>query len=210
MITVGVVVLVFVGLVVYWIVRERISARRTRIAGEERAYKIEPTPEAPAAPVAAPGITAAAEREVLRHLPILASFSEEQRELFLAEAGIGTYGAGREIFVEKEDAGNLCLLLHGRVGLLIELAGGKKLMVGVVRDGQLFAWSGLVGDHHYTATAHCMENSTVAILPAAAVRRACESYPHLGYALMEKLADTLADRLKDRDLQLVGLLGEAD
>jgi CRP-like cAMP-binding protein len=148
-----------------------------------------------------------ADHHMILSLPVLAHVSTDERESLVAAMRCREYRAGEDVFEEHEDAASMCLLVSGRIGLLTEVAHGRRIAVGTVRPGELFAWSGVCGGHHFTATAHVMEDSVVAILSAEKLRALCESAPHLGYHLMEKMADTIAERVRDRDTQLSGLLG---
>ena len=137
----------------------------------------------------------------------LALLSETDRDRLMGAARIQTYRSGEKILNETDDTRAFCLLLSGRVGLLTVVGDDKRLLAGTVKPGRIFAWSGLVSSHHFKTTAHAMEDSKVAVFRDEDVRHLCTEHPDLGFHLMEEVADAIADRLYEHDLQLSGLMG---
>jgi CRP-like cAMP-binding protein len=137
----------------------------------------------------------------------LALLSDADYDWLMSAALIRTYRSGETILNETEDTRAFCLLLSGRVGLLTVVGEDKRLLAGTVKPGRIFAWSGLVSSHHFTTTAHAMEDSEVAVFRDENVRRLCAEHPDLGFHLMEEVADAIADRLYEHDLRLSGLMG---
>lgn len=127
----------------------------------------------------------------------------------LAEKAIGhRYVAGEEIFQENEEAYAVCLLLAGRVGLMMDVGGGRRLTVSTVEPGEMFAWSGLVPPYHFTSTARAIEDCQVAIFRSEDLRRMFDENPRLGYQVMSQVSFLIAQRLRDTHLQLLGLFGQ--
>ncbi len=133
--------------------------------------------------------------------------SEDDRGTLAAIAIPMTYQAGEVIFVENEEAYALCLLLDGRVGLQMDLGNGRNIMVSTVDPGEIFAWSGLVPPHQFTATARAIEDSEVVIFKAEDLRALIEKNPAFGYTLMLRIASLIGERLRDTHLQLLGMFG---
>jgi CRP/FNR family cyclic AMP-dependent transcriptional regulator len=118
------------------------------------------------------------------------------------------YAAGQDIFKENDDAYSVCLLLRGRVGLQMDLGNGRRLVVSTVDPGEMFAWSGLIEPHHFTSTAHAMEDCDVAIFKTDDLQALFAERPKLAYAAMEQCAFIISERLRDTQLQLLGLFGD--
>ncbi len=124
----------------------------------------------------------------------------------LAGMAVGqTYRAGEEIFQENEEAYAICILLEGRVGLMMEVGNGRRLTVSTVDPGEIFAWSGLVAPYNFTATARAVVDCTVAVFKSEDLLRVFDENPNLGYQVMRKLSFLIAQRLRDTQLQLLGL-----
>jgi CRP-like cAMP-binding protein len=192
----SVVFLIFVGLVIYWTVSDR---RAARVATPAVALARTTTPTTPAPSFMTLQGSASATERTLTHTFWADYLTDHDREALLATAVLRTYRAGDVIFHEGDDAHAFCLLLSGRVGLLTNVGQGRHLLAGTMSPGRLFAWSGLVGDHHYTATVHVILDCDVAIFQADAVRRLCTADPALGYHLMNEVAADIAERVHERD-----------
>ena len=79
------------------------------------------------------------------------------------DAKVGEAKAGSMVDVQGEPAAKFYILVSGRLGVVLELDFGvtkKTYMVTSVGPGQMFAYSGLVGNPHYTAGSRAMANST--------------------------------------------------
>ncbi len=120
-----------------------------------------------------------------------------------------TYREGERIFGEHEEAYGICMLLSGRVGLQLEIGGGRLLTVGTVDHGEIFAFSGLVPPHSFATGARAVTDCEVAVFPADKLRTVFETNPSLGYHFMQHIAQLESQRLRDSYLQLVGLFGSS-
>jgi hypothetical protein len=130
---------------------------------------------------------------------------EADRAALIEHAEIRRYRACELVMREGDEAFGLCVLLSGRVGLLVEAGSGRHVLVDTVRPGELFAWSGAVPPFHYTATGHAMVDSEVAVLGKEELESLCEADPVLGYHLMREITVVMGRRVRDLEAQLVGL-----
>ncbi len=130
---------------------------------------------------------------------------EADRAALVKHAEIRRYRACDLVMREGDEAFGLCVLLSGRVGLLVEAGSGRHVLVDTVRPGELFAWSGAVPPFHYTATGHAMVDSEVAVLGKVELESLCEADPVLGYHLMREITVVMGRRVRDLEAQLVGL-----
>ena len=146
-------------------------------------------------------------RTMVAENELLAQLDPADRDS-LASLAVGkTYGAGEVIFRENEEAFSVCLLLDGRVGLQMDVGTGRNLMVSTVDPGEIFAWSGLVPPHQFTATARAIEDCEVAIFKAEDLTRLFAERPQFGYTVMLRIASLIGERLRDTHLQLLGMFG---
>jgi CRP-like cAMP-binding protein len=81
--------------------------------------------------------------------------------------------------------------------------------VAFVTPGKIFGWSALVSSRIRTVTAQCAQASTLIALPADGLRDLFAKDPTLGYLLMSRLCDIVAQRLKNRTEKLIEAWGEA-
>jgi CRP-like cAMP-binding protein len=144
-------------------------------------------------------------KEFLRTIPEFAQLPEADVDLVARIAKVGEAKAGSMVDVQGEPATKFYILVSGRLGVVLELDFGvakKNYMVTSVGPGQMFAYSGLVGNPHYTAGSRAMANSTYLEFEVAKLNAAFNEDPRLGHVMMRMVAQTIASRLRAMQLQL--------
>jgi len=106
---------------------------------------------------------------------------------------------GEFIFREGEKADKLHFLLRGSVALRVKLTSRPdSVTVSFVSSPyQSFGWSGVVAPHHYTSSAECDEDSELLIIPADPFMNLLEQNPEYGFTVMKRIAEIIADRLRN-------------
>ncbi len=107
--------------------------------------------------------------------------------------------AGDIIFREGESADKLHFLINGSVALRVKLTSRPdKITVSFVSTPyQSFGWSGIVAPHHYTSSAEADEDSELLIIPADPFLKLLEQHPEAGFKIMQRVAEIIADRLRN-------------
>lgn len=110
-----------------------------------------------------------------------------------------TANKGEFIFREGEKADKLHFLLHGSVALRVKLTSRpESVTVSFVSSPyQSFGWSGVVAPNHYTSSAECDEDSNLLIIPAGPFMDLLEQNPEHGFTVMKRVAEIIADRLRN-------------
>ena len=114
---------------------------------------------------------------------------------------------GEEVFVSKdgyvfregERADKLHLLVKGSIALRVNLTSRPdSVTVSIVsRPHQTLGWSGVVAPNHYTASAHCEEDSMLVALPADKFMKIMEAHPEAGFKIMLRVTEIISDRLRN-------------
>ena len=109
------------------------------------------------------------------------------------------YKQGDFIFREGEKADKLHFLLNGSVALRVKLTSRpESITVSFVSSPyQSFGWSGIVAPNHYTSSAECDEDSKLLIIAAQPFLSLLEKYPEAGFKVMQRIAEIIADRLRN-------------
>ena len=85
----------------------------------------------------------------------------------------------------------------------------KEIIVDTVAEGQVFGWASVVGPSKRTVKAECSQNCRVIAIPADALKDMFDKDHTLGYAIMHRLCDIIAKRLRNRTDKLIEAWGEA-
>lgn len=85
----------------------------------------------------------------------------------------------------------------------------KPIVVDTLGPGDVFGWSALVSPRQLTAMARCSKPTRVFSLPADDLKATYDQDPALGYMIMEKLAEIIAQRLQTRTDKLIETWAEA-
>jgi CRP/FNR family cyclic AMP-dependent transcriptional regulator len=144
--------------------------------------------------------------ETLKGLDIFDGLSDTELESLTEIAEIAELPKGSIIFREHEDANNLFVLLHGNVAIQFEVGHHRDAVVHSVGSGQAFGWSALVQPYQFTATARCINASTLVTISRVKLRNLMEEDCHMGFVIMEKLAELVSERLRETRIQLISML----
>ncbi|MEW6673959.1 MAG: Crp/Fnr family transcriptional regulator [Thermodesulfobacteriota bacterium] len=104
-----------------------------------------------------------------------------------------SFGKGHVIFSEGDPAIYFYSLIRGRVSLRIGKAGISVFTVN--HAGDSFGWSSLVARDAYSASAECMEPTTVIRINRKAIEEILSEHPGDGLVFMKRLAALLGQRL---------------
>jgi CRP-like cAMP-binding protein len=154
-------------------------------------------------------------KQFLKTIPEFADLKDEHLERVARIARPGSVKANQLIDVQGQPADKFYILVSGRLGVVLDLDFGvskKSYVVTSVGPGHMFAWSGLVGNPHYTAGSRAMTDCTFLEFDVAALTAAFDDDPQLGYVFMRTVAQTIASRLRAMQLQLAQqyALGQAE
>lgn len=154
-------------------------------------------------------------KQFLKTIPEFVDLTDDHLERIARLARAGSVKANQLIDVQGQPADKFYILISGRLGVVLDLDLGvskKSYVVTSVGPGQLFAWSGLVGNPHYTAGSRAMTDCAFLEFDVAALVAAFDDDPRLGYVVMRMVARTIASRLRAMQLQLAQqyALGEAE
>ncbi len=130
---------------------------------------------------------------------------ESEIERFAKIAKLGSVKAGEPVDVQGEPADKFYILLTGRLAVVLTLDFGvvhQTYQVMTLGPGQMFAWSGLVGNPYYTAGSRAITDCTFWEFDVKELEKLFEEDYRLGYVMMRLVAMTIASRLRNIQLQL--------
>lgn len=100
---------------------------------------------------------------------------------------------GQTVFKEGDPADFFYILIKGRIKLTL---GQKSREVYVAyQPGEIIGWSSLIGRETLSATAHCLEATTLSKVDRSKFLDILGRYPTEGATLFQRVASMLGDRL---------------
>jgi CRP-like cAMP-binding protein len=145
-------------------------------------------------------------REFLKGIPEFQTLKDEDIDRVARIAKRGQVKAGQPIDVQGEPADRFYILETGRLGIVLDLDLGvskKSYVVTTIGPGDMFAWSGLVGNPNYTAGSRAMTDCTFVSWKVDELVAQFDEDTRLGYVMIRTVARTIASRLRAMQLQLV-------
>jgi CRP-like cAMP-binding protein len=137
----------------------------------------------------------AMESEVQSHL-FLKGLSKSQRDALSKIATRALFRAGKPIFRQRESADRFFLIEQGRVSLDYELPNKRHVQIQTIGPGEALGWSWLAKPYQWQFSATAIDEVTVSFFRVADLREQCIRDPNLGYAVMERVAQVLMERLQ--------------
>jgi CRP-like cAMP-binding protein len=145
--------------------------------------------------------------ETLKNLDIFDGLSERELESLTEIAEIAELPKGSIIFREHEDSQQPSSYCWWNIAIQFEVGHHTQdAVVHSVGSGQAFGWSALVQPYKFTATARCINASKLVTISRVKLRDLMEEDCHMGFVIMEKLAELVSERLRETRIQLISML----
>jgi CRP-like cAMP-binding protein len=139
---------------------------------------------------------------------ILAGLSREFIARMMEVGKKSTYEQGTVLFGQDDPARNFYILVKGRVRLSI--GDQKNSIYTVNHGGEAFGWSSLASGTNYTASAECVESTTLIAFDRDQMEMLLSGDHENAALLYKNLALTLGNRLVSVQSQLADQLSFED
>lgn len=144
--------------------------------------------------------------EALKTLPFFSGLEQAEIDLLSTRFNAEDQPAGHVFFHQGEHADRLYLVVSGKVSIRFKPYDGDVLPVAEIGPGGVFGWSSALGRRAYTSSAVGAEDSTTLSIRGAALRKLCETHPGTGVVLLERLAEVIAERLRNTHEHVIEIL----
>ncbi len=148
---------------------------------------------------------------ILKQADIFYKLSPTQLEMIGHICQEKTFQTGEVIVHEGTNTDELYIIASGEVDVLVNPslvsdhpgANYDSISIATLHRGQSFGEISLVDRGVRTATVKAIQNKTrLLIIPREKLMLLCDTYPQLGYRLMQNLATDLALKLRGTDLRI--------
>ena len=106
------------------------------------------------------------------------------------------FQAGAPILRQRETADRFYLIERGKVSLDYELPRKRHVQIQTIGPGEALGWSWLAEPYQWQFSATAVDDVTVSFFCVADLRASFLRDPALGYAIMERIARVLMERLQ--------------
>jgi CRP-like cAMP-binding protein len=120
---------------------------------------------------------------------------------------------GEVIFDEQSENDELFIVVEGEVEIQVQIGDADRQTIATLRRGQNFGEIALLDQGRRTAAAIAMSPQTdLIVISRHKLMVMCENVPRLGYLLMRNLANDLAMKIRNTDIDMRAHLtwGQAD
>ncbi len=140
----------------------------------------------------------------LKKIEFFADLTEEELRAIQQICKEEGYRAGDFIFREDTLAEHLYVLKSGKVSIDIRVANDRYLSVFTVsRFAEPFGWSALVVPFRFSASARCIEDSTIFSIDGKRLMALIERDYRMGFLIMRRIARVISERVRETRLQLI-------
>jgi CRP-like cAMP-binding protein len=144
--------------------------------------------------------------ENFEDFPIFKGLDPEHLTLLAERFQHDSFPDEHVIFNQGDRADRLYVLTSGRVEIRFKPDDGEVLTVAEIEKNGVFGWSAALGRNEYTSCAVCMGETEALSVRGDVLRKLCESHPETGVIILERLAEVIAERLRNTHEHVIELL----
>jgi CRP-like cAMP-binding protein len=145
---------------------------------------------------------------VLPEGELFANLAPDQLELIAGCARNVRFAAGEQLFREGEDADLFYLVRFGVVALETWVPGRGAVRIDTIEAGEVVGWSSLIPPYRYHFDARALDLVRAVAFDGECLREKCHDDPSLGYPLIRRFSEVLAERLQATRLRLLDVYGD--
>ncbi len=143
--------------------------------------------------------------ETLQKSPLTRGLAPEYLDKLAGIAFEVSFSPGETIYREGDLGDVIYIVMSGQLAVDSHLPGKGRVPIFTAGPGQVIGWSAFFADKRKTASARAIRPTHVAAISARQLRALCQKDCSLGYQVLYRLADLIADRLKATRLQLIDI-----
>lgn len=144
---------------------------------------------------------------ILSEYPFLKGFPQKHIQLLVGCASNVVFKPGEYIFREGGEANIFYFIRHGRAHIETFIPQHGPITIQTREAGEVLGWSWLVPPYRWNFDARAYELTRAIALDGKCLRDKCEEDHDLGFDLMKRCTQLIAQRLEATRLQLLDVYG---
>lgn len=140
--------------------------------------------------------------------PFMKGLKPEHIAMITGCASNARFEAGTYLFREGQEADQFYIIRKGRIAIEAFSPAQGPVTIQTIDDGDILGWSWLVPPYRWRFDAQATELTRAIALDGRCLRTKCETDHELGYELLKRFADVMAERLDATRMQLLDLFAE--
>lgn len=129
----------------------------------------------------------------LKKTELFGGLPDETLEAIAGFASACAYDEGDNVYAFGDDAKDLYLVDEGRVRFMMGVGNRPQESGSIMTAGSIFGWAALLdGQPRRVATAACLEDCQVIVIPGGPLLALFQKDSHAGYLVMRRLATIIA------------------
>jgi len=113
---------------------------------------------------------------------------------------------GELLFAQGDPAEYLYIVIEGEVSIRFKPDDGPPLSIARIKPECVVGWSAALGSPEYTSAAICEADCTLLRISGEDLRNLCDRCPETGSYVLQRLAEVIANRLRNTHTQVLALL----
>lgn len=140
---------------------------------------------------------------ILTAHPFFSGMRPEHLQILVGCASNARFDGGEFILREGQEANEFYLIRHGKVALEVYAPERGPVNIQTLGEGEILGWSWLVPPYHWRFDARVIELTRAIALDGKCLREKCERDYQLGYELLKRFTQVMAERVQAAQFQLL-------
>ena len=143
----------------------------------------------------------------LTDVPAFGGLADEHLDSIAGCSVARNFAAGEYLLREGEPANECFAVRHGTISIETFVPQRGAVTIETLHGGDVLGWSWIFPPHRTVFDARALGVVRTVAFDAACLRERCEEDPRLGYELMKRFAEVIAERLQATRLRLLDVYG---
>jgi CRP-like cAMP-binding protein len=147
--------------------------------------------------------------QLLPEHPFFAGLDESAIRLLSGCATNAHFHPGEFLFKQGGPAEHFYIVRHGSVAIEVHNPAQGTVVIDTAGDGEVIGFSWLVPPHRYVFDGRAIDETSAIRFDGTCLRGKCEADPALGYALMQRVATVMYERMQAARVRMLDLYGSS-